>query len=291
MLRSVSTFRGKSTNKQSLQTNQSIKRFYSEPNETTHFGFQTIQKDLKESQVGKVFHNVASSYDVMNDFMSGGIHRWWKDELIKTLGPRPGTNILDVAGGTGDIAFRIADALEKEYQKKTTNNQSSKIVVCDINPSMLAVGKDRAIQQGLLDKTNVQLSFEEGNAENLPFQSNTMDAYTIAFGIRNVTNVDAALREAYRVLKPGGRFLCLEFSRVENDLLRMIYDQYSFNVIPSIGEVVAKDRDSYQYLVESIRRFPDQETFKSMITDAGFRYTRYNNMTFGVVALHSGFKL
>eukprot|EP00644_Phytophthora_capsici_P001356 jgi/Phyca11/6207/fgenesh1_pm.PHYCAscaffold_10_\ len=241
---------------------------------TTHFGFQQVPEEDKERMVASVFHNVAERYDVMNDFMSGGMHRVWKDQFC-----------LDVAGGTGDIAFRIAEQLAKSPR----GTEGSEITVCDINSSMLQVGEERASK--VLPNVDPSLfNWVEGNAEHLDFADNSFDVYTIVFGIRNVTHVDRAVKEAYRVLKPGGRFMCMEFSQVPNPLIRQFYDAYSFNVIPLLGEKVANDRASYQYLVESIRQFPPQEEFKAMIEDAGFKRVTYTNFTFGVTAMHSGFK-
>ncbi|KAA0157209.1 hypothetical protein FNF29_00561 [Cafeteria roenbergensis] len=243
--------------------------------------------------VGGVFHSVADRYDLMNDFMSGTLHRLWKDEFVSMLGPVESPDpsdpvrYLDMAGGTGDISFRIAEALRSRSGKPV----AAEIVVSDINPSMLGVGEQRARSKGLLDGRGLPaMSFVEADAEALPFESDTFDSYTIAFGIRNVTHVDRALAEAFRVLRPGGRFMCLEFSRVRNPVLAAAYDAYSFNVIPAVGQAVTGDRDSYQYLVESIRQFPNQEAFKGMIEDAGFVSARSRDMTFGVVAIHSGFK-
>lgn len=266
----------------------------------THFGFRDVEKEQKEDLVRGVFDSVADNYDVMNDIMSGTLHRYWKDEFVNTLHPLPGMQIIDVAGGTGDVAFRMHDMIRKKarrdiIEKRGTededgaNSSGDKIVVCDINTEMLRVGEDRAIKRGYDVVSN--MNFVEGNAEKLPFENDTFDAYTIAFGIRNVTNIDNALAEANRVLKKGGRFMCLEFSRVENDILRQVYDTYSFNVIPKVGEMVTKDRESYQYLVESIRKFPDQETFENMIKHAGFKFVTHRNFTNGVVAMHSGFKM
>ena len=271
-----------------------------EQDETTHFGFRDVEKKQKEDLVRGVFDSVADNYDVMNDLMSGTLHRYWKDEFVNTLHPLPGMQIIDVAGGTGDVAFRMHDMIRKKARRDiiekrgmededSANASGDKIVVCDINTEMLRVGEDRAIKRGYDVVSN--MNFVEGNAENLPFENDTFDAYTIAFGIRNVTNIDKALVEANRVLKKGGRFMCLEFSRVENDILRQVYDTYSFNVIPKVGEMVTKDRESYQYLVESIRKFPDQETFETMIKAAGFKFVTHHNFTNGVVAMHSGFKL
>jgi 2-methoxy-6-polyprenyl-1,4-benzoquinol methylase len=257
-----------------------IKRCYS----TTHFGFKTVEKNAKESMVRQVFESVAPQYDRMNDFMSLGIHRCWKETFINRISPTPNMKLLDVAGGTGDVSFQFVEQVKKEYGQKVDDN----VTVFDINPEMLKVGKQRAINRGL-----TKLSFVEGNAEKLPFEDNQFDCYTIAFGIRNCTNVDVVLKEAYRVLKPGGRFACLEFSHVTNPLLKQAYDLHSFYIIPTLGEVVAKDRDSYQYLVESIRKFPPQEEFAAMIREAGFETIDdgYENLTFGVAAIHSGFKL
>ncbi|KAI8909037.1 UbiE/COQ5 methyltransferase [Gorgonomyces haynaldii] len=259
-----------------------LRRFLS----TTHFGFKTIPKDNKEAMVAGVFHGVADKYDLMNDFMSAGIHRVWKDEFVSRLDAGPQTRLLDVAGGTGDIAFRFLKNLKRQH-----GYYNGHVTVLDINSSMLKVGQDRADQLGL---SGPHLDFVEGNAEILEgIPDESMDAYTIAFGIRNVTNIDKALQQAYRVIKPGGRFLCLEFSHVENPLLKNAYDLYSFNVIPKLGGVVANDEASYQYLVESIRQFPKQEQFAQMIRDAGFKTfgKGYTNLTFGVSAIHSGFKL
>jgi ubiquinone/menaquinone biosynthesis methyltransferase len=240
----------------------------------THFGFKTVAEDEKASLVRGVFDSVASRYDIMNDLMSAGLHRFWKHEMVASLAPRNGWSVLDVAGGTGDIAFRI---------KKRANCH---VTVCDINAQMLEEGRNRAINQNVLSG----IEFVCGNAESLPFEDNSRDAYTIAFGIRNVTHIDKALSEAYRVLKPGGRFLCLEFSHLPNETLQKMYDRYSFTVIPKLGELVAGSAAPYQYLVESIRQFPNQEDFAQMIRDAGFGHVQYHNFTQGVVALHSGRK-
>ncbi|KAG0306016.1 2-hexaprenyl-6-methoxy-1,4-benzoquinone methyltransferase [Dissophora globulifera] len=253
----------------------------------THFGFKNVPENMKETLVKQVFANVASNYDLMNDAMSGGVHRLWKDHFIRTLAPTPGTKLLDVAGGTGDIAMRFLD-----YCKETHGDSSAQVTLLDINPHMLEVGKERFTQTPYHNTS--QVSFMEGNAEDLKdIADNSMDAYTIAFGIRNVTHIDRALKEAYRVLKPGGRFMCLEFSRVENPVISKVYDVFSFDVIPVIGQVVANDRDSYQYLVESIRKFPPQKDFARMIKEAGFTVMGqgYEDLTFGVAAIHSGFKL
>ena len=243
---------------------------------TTHFGFEDIPEDEKAGRVHGVFSSVANRYDVMNDLMSGGVHRLWKEALIDWLAPRPGMHLLDVAGGTGDIAFRFLKRLHGQ----------GRVTVCDMTEAMLVEGAARAERQGIEG-----VDWVCGDAMKLPFGDKSYDAYTIAFGIRNVTRLEDALAEAYRVLKPGGRFLCLEFSRVPVPLLRKLYDSYSFNVIPAMGRAVTGDRDSYQYLVESIRRFPDQETFAAMIRDAGFGRVRYRNLTLGVAAIHSGWRL
>lgn len=251
----------------------------------THFGFKSVGEDVKKEKVLGVFHSVADTYDLMNDAMSAGVHRVWKDYFITLLDPGPRTNLLDVAGGTGDIAFRFLDKVGKEAA--SPEEEGASVVVCDINNSMLQVGESRA--QGLGHHSGI--SWVEGDAQSLPFPDCTFDCYTIAFGIRNVVRVEEALSEAYRVLKPGGRFMCLEFSKVTTPGLDSLYDFYSFQVIPPMGKVLAGDWDSYQYLVESIRQFPDQETFADMIRTAGFRFVDYENLTFGVAAIHSGFKL
>jgi demethylmenaquinone methyltransferase/2-methoxy-6-polyprenyl-1,4-benzoquinol methylase len=245
----------------------------------THFGFQTVDLDRKQAMVDEVFHRVARRYDLMNDLMSGGLHRAWKDAMVTMLDPpRKGRfAVLDVAGGTGDVAFRIADA----------GGPETRIVVCDINHDMLEVGRARAQERGL----DGVVSFTTGNAEALPFPDRSQDAVTIAFGIRNVPRIDVALREFHRVLRPGGRFLCLEFSTVDVPGLDALYDFYSFNVIPALGRAVAGDADAYRYLVESIRKFPRPQAFADMITAAGFRRVSYRVLTGGVVALHSAWRL
>ncbi len=245
----------------------------------TSYGFQQVEEGEKQPLVNDVFHKVAKRYDVMNDIMSAGLHRVWKDAMVSTLAPPAAGNwhCLDVAGGTGDIAFRIVEA----------SRNNVKTTVFDINSSMLEVGRERAQKRGLLEN----IDFVEGNAETLPFENNRFDAYTIAFGIRNVPDISKALREAWRVLKPGGRFLCLEFSEVEMPMLDKIYDQWSINVIPRIGQMVTGDGEPYQYLVESVRKFPDQQKFASMICDAGFEKVSFKNFTGGIAALHSAWKI
>ncbi|VDP19099.1 unnamed protein product [Soboliphyme baturini] len=236
--------------------------------------------------VYEVFENVATYYDKMNDVMSFGIHRLWKDLFVKKLNPLPSTKVLDAAGGTGDIAFRILKRSALNGHHGPTARDYAFVTVVDINADMLRIGQ----QRGHSFPTEY-LDWVRGNAEDLPFENDTFDAYTIAFGIRNCTHVDYVIKEAHRVLKPGGRFMCLEFSKVNSPVLSKIYDWYSFKVIPVMGSIVANDRKSYRYLVESIRRFPDQETFKRMIVDAGFSEVTYTNLSNGIAAIHSGFKL
>ena len=255
-----------------------------EKDDTTHFGFSTVKEDEKQSMVRGVFDSVAEKYDIMNDVMSGGLHRAWKNDFIRDLRPSAGMHLLDVAGGTGDIAFRFLKAAEKRTSEK---GPAAKVTICDINHNMLRAGKARALDKGIFDP----IDWITGNAEMLPLPDRSVDAYTIAFGIRNVTHIDKALEEAFRVLKPGGRFMCLEFSKVDLPLLKKIYDVYSFNFIPHFGEMITGDKDSYQYLVESIRKFPTQEKFKSMINNAGFKRTTYRNLSGGIVAIHSGWKI
>lgn len=245
--------------------------------ESQWFGRRSVSPQEKTRLVLDVFDSVATRYDLMNDLMSGGIHRLWKDQLIDQIRPRKGWTYLDVAGGTGDIAFRIHKATQGKCEIK----------VCDINASMLEVGRDRATDRGIVSG----MDWIVGNAEKLPFEDNSMDVYTIAFGLRNVTHIDDALKEAFRVLKPGGRFFCLEFSHVQEPTIAKIYDAFSFHLIPLIGQVVAKDKDSYQYLVESIRAFPKQEDLKARMLAAGFQRASVRNLTFGVAAIHEGWKL
>jgi len=257
--------------------------------ESVQFGTRDVTPDEKTSLVRGVFDSVADNYDIMNDLMSGGIHRLWKDHLIKRIRPKAGLSYLDVAGGTGDIAFRIykkTNAQAKEPRSVPARLSASNITLCDLNYDMLRVGRDRAIDQGNLN----EFQWITGNAETLPIPDNSVDVYTIAFGLRNVTHIDDALKEAYRVLKPNGRFYCLEFSHVKNPAIAALYDKFSHHIIPKMGEIVAKDRDSYQYLVESIRKFPTQENLKQRLTAAGFNQTSYENLTFGVAAIHFGVK-
>ncbi|NNL35783.1 MAG: bifunctional demethylmenaquinone methyltransferase/2-methoxy-6-polyprenyl-1,4-benzoquinol methylase UbiE [Silicimonas sp.] len=243
---------------------------------TTHFGAREVREDEKAGLVHGVFTNVASKYDVMNDVMSVGIHRLWKDAMMDWLAPRNGQRLLDVAGGTGDIALR--------FLKRAPEAEA---VVLDMTESMLIEGRQRADATAMADR----LDWTVGDAMTLPFEDSSFDVYTISFGIRNVTRINDALSEAYRVLRPGGRLMVLEFSQLPNDGLQSLYDLYSFNVIPRMGQAIAGDRDSYQYLVESIRRFPDQETFAGMIRTAGFGQVKYRNLSLGIAALHSGWKL
>lgn len=241
-----------------------------------NFGEKLVPESEKAGMVHEVFTRVASKYDIMNDVMSVGIHRLWKDAMMDWLAPRPGQRLLDVAGGTGDVAFRFLGRAP-----------SASAVVCDMTESMLVEGRKRAEAERLHD----HLDWVVGDAMALPFPDNSFDVYTISFGIRNVTRIPDALSEAYRVLKPGGRLMVLEFSQIPNDLLQKAYDLYSYNVIPVMGQIIAGDRPSYQYLVESIRKFPDQETFASMIRSAGFGMVKYRNLSLGIAALHSGWKL
>lgn len=257
---------------------------------TTHFGYQTVKENEKAEKVHKVFEDVAKSYDIMNDAMSMGIHRIWKDIFIERLGPMRGARLLDMAGGTGDIAFRFLKYIDKQ---PNLSERQSHVTISDINQHMLDVGKARAENLRLTQENLNQISIDWkcANAEELPFEDNSFTAYTIAFGIRNCTHIDKVLSEAYRVLKPGGRFMCLEFSHLTNESLQWLYDQYSFQVIPPMGQILAGQWQSYQYLVESIRKFPRQDEFKGMIEEAGFDMVQYENLTFGIVSIHSGFKL
>lgn len=243
---------------------------------TTHFGFETVPESEKAGRVQGVFGSVASKYDIMNDVMSMGIHRVWKDAMMDWLAPRPGQRLLDVAGGTGDISFRFLDRAGDGHA-----------TVLDLTEPMLVEGRKRAEADQMADK----LDWVVGDAMALPFEDNCFDVYTISFGIRNVTRPQEALNEAHRVLKPGGRLMVLEFSQIPNDMMQKAYDLYSFNIIPRMGQAIANDRDSYQYLVESIRKFPDQDTFLGMLRKAGFGNAKYRNLTMGIAALHSGWKL
>lgn len=243
---------------------------------TTHFGFQTVPEADKAGMVHGVFTRVANRYDVMNDLMSVGIHRLWKDAMMDWLAPQPGQRLLDVAGGTGDVAFRFL-----------ARARTAHATVCDMTESMLVEGRKRAEAENMASS----LDWIVGDAMALPFPDRAFDVYTISFGIRNVTRIADALAEAYRVLKPGGRLMVLEFSQIPNDLMQKAYDLYSFNVIPLMGQIVANDRASYQYLVESIRKFPDQESFAAMIRQAGFGQVKYRNLSMGIAALHSGWKI
>ena len=245
--------------------------------ETTHFGYSTVKAADKVEKVAEVFHSVAAKYDLMNDFMSMGIHRLWKRATIEQSGVRQGQNVLDLAGGTGDLTARFS----------TMVGSTGKVVLADINDSMIKVGRSRLIDKGLIGN----IKYVQANAEFLPFPDNSFDCITIAFGLRNVTNKDTALESMFRVLKPGGRLMILEFSKPQAPGLAPVYDFYSFNILPKIGKLVANDPDSYQYLAESIRMHPDQKTLQMMMEDVGFEKTSYQNMTGGIVALHKGYKI
>ncbi|WP_372747276.1 bifunctional demethylmenaquinone methyltransferase/2-methoxy-6-polyprenyl-1,4-benzoquinol methylase UbiE [Litorivivens sp.] len=242
----------------------------------THFGFNTVDRNEKAGMVAGVFHSVASRYDLMNDLMSGGIHRMWKRFTIELSGVRRGQRVLDIAGGTGDLAAKFSKLV----------GPTGQVVLADINSSMLEVGREKLTDKGIV----ANIDYVQANAECLPFPDDYFDCLTIAFGLRNVTDKDAALRSMHRVLKPGGRCLVLEFSKPQSDLLSKVYDQYSFNILPRMGQLVAGDSESYRYLAESIRMHPDQETLKDMMEDAGFANTSYYNMTGGIVAVHRGIK-
>jgi demethylmenaquinone methyltransferase/2-methoxy-6-polyprenyl-1,4-benzoquinol methylase len=249
----------------------------SEPHENkTHFGFSEVNESEKAGRVRGVFSSVASKYDIMNDAMSLGIHRLWKEAMMDWLAPRGGQRLLDVAGGTGDISFR--------FLKRAGYGHAT---VLDLTEPMLIEGRKRAEAEAM----EGSLDWVVGDAMNLPFEDNSFDVYTISFGIRNVTRPQEALNEAFRVLRPGGRLMVLEFSQIPNDLMQKVYDLYSFNIIPRMGQVIANDRDSYQYLVESIRRFPDQDTFLGMVRAAGFENAKYRNLSMGIACLHSGWKI
>lgn len=270
---------------------------------TTHFGFSDVPIEQKESKVRHVFENVADSYDVMNDFMSAGLHRVWKDYFTSLLQMEKmaqqarqmdaSLSILDVAGGTGDISFRFLEQAGCIERAKSSGIDQVQITVCDINAEMLRVGESRAKERfgTAVTESSQALRFVQGNAQDLKdFPDNTFDVYTIAFGLRNVTDVDLALREARRVLKPGGRYLCLEFSHLPSPLMQQAYDMYSFNIIPVLGQVVANDRASYQYLVESIRKFSNQTELQQRMEQAGMEQVSYENLSGGIVAIHQGWK-
>lgn len=244
--------------------------------DTTHFGYRTVNTEDKVRLVAGVFHSVAAKYDLMNDLMSAGIHRIWKRFTIELSGVRPGQRVLDIAGGTGDLAAKFSRLVGDE----------GRVVLADINDSMLKVGRDKLIDGGLVGN----IDYVQADAEKLPFPDNHFDCITIAFGLRNVTDKDAALRSMYRVLKPGGRLLVLEFSKPQHAALGKLYDVYSFRVLPVMGQLVAGDADSYRYLAESIRKHPDQESLRQMMENAGFARCEFHNMTGGIVALHRGIK-
>ena len=290
----------KFVNTQSLLRNMWTKASTTE-GPTVDFGYKDVKYEDKEKYVGEVFHKVADNYDLMNDVTSLGIHRLWKQHFVKSIGPmrkrtildenneptdqKEPMKIIDVAGGTGDIAFLILE--EAKRQRQYSVNAEVDITVSDINSSMLGVGKDRAQQRGYND-----FKWLEANAESIPeLENNSFDLYTIAFGIRNVTNRLNALKEAHRILKHGGRFMCLEFSEVKVPIFKDIYDVYSMNIIPAMGKIISNDSESYQYLAESIRKFPNQLEFSAMIREAGFSHVTYENMTGGIWAIHSGYKL
>jgi 2-methoxy-6-polyprenyl-1,4-benzoquinol methylase len=296
----LTKFKFSSTNKEE-STTSSNSSSQSNPDYTS-FGFKTVKKEERQSLVNTVFANVASKYDIMNDAMSLGVHRVWKNEFVNTIGllkpniiydekgnsHQEKMKVIDVAGGTGDISFRIYERA-RSYSKNYFSIMPVEIKVIDINANMLEVGKMRAKEMGIPDE---DIQWHESNAETLTFlPDNSVDLYTISFGIRNCTNLNKVMKEAYRVLKKGGRFMCLEFSHVQVPVLSSIYDFYSFNVIPQLGQLIAGDKDSYQYLVESIRKFPDQETFKGVIKNAGFEGANYINLSGGICAIHSGIKI
>jgi demethylmenaquinone methyltransferase/2-methoxy-6-polyprenyl-1,4-benzoquinol methylase len=247
-----------------------------QPDNQTHFGYKTVEKSDKAAMVADVFHSVAAKYDVMNDLMSFGIHRLWKRFTIDCSGVRRGQKVLDLAGGTGDLTAKFSQIVGREGQ----------VILADINDSMLKVGREKLRDNGIVG--NVE--YVQANAEELPFEDNSFDLITIAFGLRNVTDKDKALASMLRVLKPGGRLLVLEFSKPQHELLNKAYDFYSFNVLPKMGQLVANDSESYQYLSESIRMHPDQDTLKQMMVDVGFEQVEFFNLTGGIVALHRGYK-
>ncbi|MDB4837574.1 bifunctional demethylmenaquinone methyltransferase/2-methoxy-6-polyprenyl-1,4-benzoquinol methylase UbiE [Marinomonas sp.] len=243
---------------------------------TTHFGFKEIPEDEKAQAVAQVFHSIAAKYDIMNDLMSGGVHRLWKRHTISQSGVRAGNSVLDIAGGTGDLTLKFSRLVGSEGQ----------VILADINDSMLKVGRDKLANNGIVGN----VKFVQANAEALPFPDDTFDCITIAFGLRNVTDKSKALASMYRVLKPGGRLLVLEFSKPQAEWLSQAYDQYSFRLLPAMGKLIANDSESYRYLAESIRMHPNQETLKDMMTEVGFERAQYQNLTGGIVALHKGFK-
>ncbi|MDO3720977.1 bifunctional demethylmenaquinone methyltransferase/2-methoxy-6-polyprenyl-1,4-benzoquinol methylase UbiE [Marinobacter sp. chi1] len=247
-----------------------------EPNDLTHFGYSNVPKNQKAGRVAEVFHSVAGKYDLMNDLMSMGIHRLWKRFTIELSGVRPGHQVLDIAGGTGDLTMKFSDLV----------GSTGKVVLADINASMLQVGRSRLTDRGYAGN----IEYVQADAEHLPFPDNTFNAVSIAFGLRNVTDKDQALRDMARVLKPGGKLMILEFSKPSNPLLSKVYDAYSFNALPLMGQMIAGDSESYKYLAESIRMHPDQDTLKGMMETAGLVNCKYYNMTGGIVALHVGIK-
>ncbi len=255
------------------------------PADRASFGYRDVPAAEKAGMVARVFESVAPRYDLMNDLMSGGVHRLWKNAMVDVLHPRRGEKFLDVAGGTGDIAFRILQRLRQPAGPGESGG--THVTICDINPAMLEVGRDRAVDKGLLKG----LTWTTGDAESLPFPDRSFDAYTIAFGLRNVTDIDKALCEAFRVLRPGGRFLCLEFSKVTSAPIGRAYDAYSERALPLLGRVIAQDAESYRYLHESIRRFPSQRDLARRMGEAGFERVGWRNMTLGVVALHTGWRI
>lgn len=263
----------------STDTDDKRKAGASNSDSMADFGYRKVREEEKSGLVQGVFSSVAGKYDLMNDLMSMGIHRLWKDSFIDTLKPRADMHLLDVAGGTGDIAFRFLEA------------GGGHVTVCDLTESMVRVGRDRSIDNGLAGSRPGAVDWTVGNAECLPFPDASVDAYTIAFGLRNVTRIDLALAEARRVLKPGGRFLCLEFSKVALPLLEKAYDLYSFEVLPRLGKWVARDEDSYVYLAESIRRFPDQESLCERMRAQGLTRPGYRNLSGGIAAIHSGWRI
>lgn len=244
-----------------------------------NFGYKKVPLDEKEGMVKDLFSQVSTKYDLMNNLMSFGIHNIWKDTLISNIHNLNG-KLLDVAGGTGDIAFRL-------YKKAIKSNIVPNITIADINPEMLKIAKDKAINNNML----FGIDFVECNAEKLPFDDNSFDYYTISFGIRNVTNIDLVLQEAYRVLKPFGKFICLEFSKINNSLLETLYKAYSFNIVPIIGKIITSNEEAYKYLVESIDLFPDQNTFQSMIEEEGFKNVKYQNLSLGIASIHTAYKI